>query len=130
MSRGRSARVSASLARACLWLLLVLLPLRGFAAVQMVSPGGPQGWAAAACHDIVASPAETPHPEPQPASDPVDAQLPVSGACACGLFCAPALPGAAAAFAALSHGASTLPLAESGAMPEGVRDALFRPPRD
>lgn len=128
--RRRSSGLPAALAigvQACLWLLLVLLPLRGLAALQMVTPGAPQGAAAPACHETVI--AATPADALQAEAESLTTQGPVSPSCACCLFCAPALPAAAAAFADLAPGAGTVPQAELSAMPEGVRDTLFRPPR-
>jgi len=119
--------------------LLLLLPLRGFAAAQMVVPTAP---AHAACHESVADAASSllqgsgavdvvlsaDAAAPSP-GDTVTSHDQTGSACACCLFCAPALPCTATAIADLWLDRGTRPLAEPGATPEGVRDALFRPPR-
>jgi len=111
---------------ACLWLLLLLLPLRGFAAAQMTAQAAPaelHGQAHAACHGApAASVGEDGDGQGQ-------GQAPMGSTCACCLFCVPGLPGAATAIAGLPPVAGPMPLAEPAATPDGVRDALFRPPR-
>jgi len=121
---------------ACLWLLLLLLPLRGFAAAQMTVQAAPaelHGQAHAACHGAPAALGDG-HGDGHANADwdgdwQGQGQAPMGSTCACCLFCVPGLPWAATAISGLPPVAGPMPLAEPAATPDGVRDALFRPPR-
>lgn len=130
--------------RACLWLLLALLPLRGLASVEMLalSAAGPSAVHAPSlagapdCHGILPHGAATSHAlsasgglvegaqahgDPQPAAaDP---------ACAWSLVCAPALPGAGAAMPGLPPVAEASPMHRAGPALDVVPEPLFKPPR-
>ena len=130
--------------RACLWLLLALLPLRGLASMEMLalSAAGPSAVHApslagtpdchgmlthgdAASHALSAGGDQVEgahaHDAPQPAAaDP---------ACAWSLVCAPALPGACASMPGLPPAAEASPMHRAGPALDVVPEPLFKPPR-
>lgn len=139
--------------RACLWLMLALLPLRGFASAEMsVAMAWPQAMtepaaaAQPACHGAEhaahppASLALVAEGAPALATDPAGETAAGTAAvgehghggtsaCACFAFCAPALPGTVAVTPVAPPLGGALGVVESKAAPEGVPEALFRPPR-
>jgi len=146
--RASTATPLARSVRLCLWLLVLLLPLRAFAATQMVVPVGPHGAAQAACHqmpsaagvgDVAPDPVSHDHHTAEqplsaegtaaPTSEPGLTNGQPGGTCTYCLFCAPALTGGSPAQTGMLPAEAKLPPAQTAATPEGVRNALFRPPR-
>ena len=103
---------------ACLWLLVALMPLRAWAAADMM---------AAPATELAATAASVLPPcHAAEAGDDLQAH---DGACESCLFCAPVFAGGAAIPAAPAPQGSVLEPSVGGAAPEGALDPLFRPPR-
>jgi hypothetical protein len=135
--------------RACLWLLLALLPLRGLASVEMLalSAAGPLAVHASSlagmpvCHGVVTHRAAAVHAPATGgglvAAAHAEAQaqgdlLPSAAAdpsCAWSLVCAPALPGADAAMPGLQRAGEPSPTHRAGPALDVVPEPLFKPPR-
>ena len=105
---------------ACLWLLVALMPLRAWAAADMMTAHAAEPAAAAAavgtppCHADI---------------DVGDDLQPHGAACELCLFCAPVFAGSDALPKAPAPQGGVLKPSVGGAAPEGALDPLFRPPR-
>jgi hypothetical protein len=106
----------------CLWLLVALVPLRAWATAGMVvaMADGPAAAAFAAQAELPPCHAAA-HDDAAPEGE--------HRACAQCVFCAPVLAPAVATDDTPPCAADAPPAALAGDAPEGVRDALFRPPR-
>lgn len=131
-------------ARAWLWLLLALLPLRGLASVEMMtmSAAGPSTVHASSlaglpdCHGLVSHGNNGASQAAQAGAGPVDdthapGDPPAAAdyVCIWSLFCAPALPGAVAAMPGLPPASGASPMHRAGPAPDVVLEPLFKPPR-
>ncbi|MCZ8109820.1 MAG: hypothetical protein ACK5Y7_11380 [Betaproteobacteria bacterium] len=105
---------------ACLWLLVALMPLRAWAAADMM---------AAHATDLPAPVAAAVPPCHAAAADTGDDPQAHGGACELCLFCAPVFAGSDALPKAPTPQGGALEPSVGGAAPEGALDPLFRPPR-
>jgi hypothetical protein len=105
---------------ACLWLLVALMPLRAWAAADMM---------AAHATELAAPAAAVPPCHAAAAADTGDDLPAHGGACELCLFCAPVFAGSDALPKAPAPQGGVLKPSVGGAAPEGALDPLFRPPR-
>jgi hypothetical protein len=105
---------------ACLWLLVALMPLRAWAAADMM---------AAHASEIPAPVAAVGVPPCHADTDTGDDLQAHGSACERCLFCAPVFAGSDALLGAPNPQGGVLKPPVGGAAPDGALDPLFRPPR-
>ncbi len=119
-SAPHSVRRRSAWVLACLWLLVALMPLRAWAAADMMAVHAAEPASAAAavgappCHADI---------------DVGDDLQPHGAACELCLFCAPVFAGSDALPEASARQGGVFKPSAGGAAPEGALDSLFRPPR-
>jgi hypothetical protein len=121
LHRGRTGPRRSAWVLVCLWLLVALMPLRAWAAADMMAAPA-TGLAAAAAVSL---------PPCHAAADdnPGDSLSAHGGACELCLFCAPVFAGSDVLLKAPAPQGGVLKPSVGGAAPEGALDPLFRPPR-